>query len=841
MPDWLEPFLVATPHMAWFFAGIGIPWALVLLPRQDWRDWPTVAGTGLALGPVLGTTWLFILGTFGQFSWLAAFSGTLTLSLVGMGLAWQRRYEDIGDAPPDNGPRFWGLTLALLVMMAIGWLANIWDTAFWPFLRYDTLWTFGYNAKIFMMEERIPDHISYYPQLVPLTFTYGGLAWGAFNDHAARAAVPWFMLSSTFAAYLLGWRVYRRQLTGILTAALWLLLPSSLVWSSSGDLEHPMALYFTLATVFFVLAWRHENWRYAILAGLMAGAAMWTKPTAGAFALGVLLVISLTGLYAYQHNQRDWFRNKFQIAFIIGLTTLPIGSMWYIRNLLLGHSWTDLPPPYWQDSAQRSGMQLHWLWFFAGLVVAYLMLQAWRHDLRRAMWPVLAFVLMSVAILPTALSVPDDGWTWQTSWGWINGFREPSRRLNAIEGSLLLLGVGLLIWSGRVTWRRQQREDQQALLLTWGIGLPFFTVYFWSFSYHYRLALTIMPLILAPIAAVIVAWVIPFILENHARRYATITVAVLLSLIAPVAATYHTALNTLNDTGIDTDREKYAYANPALLQTVTILENYAQTQPLTVLIPGENRLHFFFPTWSIDDRSLPTDVTDLQGYDLFVAYTATDFLWRIYALVPNQVMAWTELAWIYPLPQNGHEWALDGPFDTPLPRVLKPIFTPIDDGKDRYEVFAVNVDSAYQTIEPQTALDRVVFGSTLQLLGYDLPTTTFQQGQSYTLKFYWRGAEDGPPQADYSIFIHIIDPTTDEVVAQLDSGLMDGLFPTRMLTPGMILQDRRVWSIGSDLQSGPILIRIGVYEPPAGPRLPLMIGDSPAGDGYVFEETIVVE
>ncbi len=218
MADWLEAFLVATPGMAWFFIGIGIPWALVLLPRSDWRDWPTVTGTGLALGPVLGTTWLFFLGTLGRLTWLAALAGTLVIALAGMAIAWQRgkerSYDRASRVQEGDGPHFSALSRALLLMMGVGLLANVWDTAFWPFLRYDTLWSFGYNAKVFMLYERIPAWIDYYPQLVPLTFTFGELAWGSVNDHAARAAVPWFVLTSTFAAYLLGWRVYGRRLPG---------------------------------------------------------------------------------------------------------------------------------------------------------------------------------------------------------------------------------------------------------------------------------------------------------------------------------------------------------------------------------------------------------------------------------------------------------------------------------------------------------------------------------------------------------------------------------------------------------------------------------------------------
>jgi hypothetical protein len=740
-------------------------------------------------------------------------------------------------------------------MMVIALLANAWDTAFWPFLRYDTLWTFGYNPKIFMLDKEIPNTISYYPQLVPLTFTFGELTWGSINDYAARAAVPWFLMTSGFAAYLLGWRVYGRRLTGMITAALWLLLPSSLVWSSSGDLEHPMALYFTMATVFFVLAWRASSdadattntaTRYAIIAGLMLGGAMWTKPTSGALVLGMGLVMAVALMHTYHTANWAWFKTKFRIALITGFAAAPIGGMWYIRNILLGHAWTDLPPSYWQELAQRSGMQLNWLWGLAMLTGIIILIKTWKRDEVQRLDILLAIVAMfmlSVAILPTALSIPDDGWTQATSWALINGFREPSRSLNMRESILLISGGLLLIWSGRHLWREQSTESKQGFLLSWGLGLPFFIVFFWSFSYHYRLALTILPLIFAPLASLIVVHVLPIFRQNSARRVALVIIAVLISLPAPVAATYHTALNTFNDTGVDTDFEKYQYANPALMSLVTALQHYADEQhreSLKILIPGEDRLPFFFPEWQIDNDTLPADIEDLRGYDLFINYTS-DFLWQENNLIPNQVWAWTRLAHVYPLPEPDQINAADGPNGARISRVLSLATITIDDQKDRYTIYRIDVDAAYTTIEPENPLDNAIYGDTIQLLGYDLPSTTLQRGVPFTLKLYWTSTENGPPQDDYSIYVHLLDPETGELLNQRDGGLMNGLFPTRFLSDGMFFQDRREWIIPETVRPGPAILKIGIYLPPAGPRLPASLASMPVGDGIVIATTIQIE
>lgn len=839
---WLEPFLGTTPAMAWFFLGIGLPWAFAILPRRDWHDWATVAAVGLALGPLLGTTWLFFLGTFGRFTWFTALMGTLIISGVGAAIAWPRRLEGVVDLPPSEKAPFRALSITLWIMIGVGLLASAWDTAFWPFLRYDTLWTFGYNAKIFIIEGYIPRSIDYYPQLVPLTFTFGQLSWGGVDDHAARAAVPWFILSSTMAAYLLGWRVYGQRLVGLLTAALWLLSPAALVWSSSGDLEHVVALYFTLATVFFILAWRTLDWRYMVLSGLMAGGAMWTKPTAGAYVLGVGVVMVVALLYAYRYHQWAWFRQRLQLTMVSIAVAAPLAGMWYIRNILLGHRWTNLPAAYWQDFAQRSGLQFQWLWIIAGLVVVGLVGAAYRRrDWQGAVLPCVAFALMSLAVLPTMLIIPFHEWSRVTAWAAINGIREPQRSMTLLEGGLLVVGVALLLKQGWHLWQQLATGYQQAVLLTIGIGLPFFAVYFWSFSYHYRLGLTITPLLQAPIAALLVALVVPTLSQNQLRRIATVVVVVMLSLPSWVATTYHTALNTFNETGVDTDREKYAYANPSLMQTVTVLEAYAAEQGTThlrILAPGENRLSFYFPDWIINDKLIPTDVVDLDGYDVFINYSG-GFLWSAYGLIPNQVWAWTRLAWVYPLPPIGETWAFDGPYGQPIARVLKPIFTPIDDGRQRHELYAVNVEAAFAEVLPENPLTDVVFGNTVQLLGYDLPTRTFQRGQTLTLKLYWRGIT--PPATDYSVFVHLIDRETGEILDQADGDLMGGLFPLRILARGMILQDKRDWAIDADLPLRKAEIHIGIYDPVLGPRLPVRVEGEPVGDFVVIESDITLE
>ena len=59
IPDWLLPTFALLPAMLWFFFGAGLPWALAILPRSDWRRWSTVVGVAMALGPLVYTLIMF--------------------------------------------------------------------------------------------------------------------------------------------------------------------------------------------------------------------------------------------------------------------------------------------------------------------------------------------------------------------------------------------------------------------------------------------------------------------------------------------------------------------------------------------------------------------------------------------------------------------------------------------------------------------------------------------------------------------------------------------------------------------------------------------------------------
>ena len=143
--------------------------------------------------------------------------------------------------------------------------------------------------------------------------------------------------------------------------------------------------------------------------------------------------------------------------------------------------------------------------------------------------------------------------------------------------------------------------------------------------------------------------------------------------------------------------------------------------------------------------------------------------------------------------------------------------------------------------------DPVQFGSHVQLIGYDL--TPSPTGEQIDLRLYWRVLQ--PLLPAHNIFVHLEDEG-GKIVAQSDGpprlafasrAAEDA--PTGSWRTDEYLATRHVILLPSAVQSNtatgemtragqPLQLRVGLYVPPAGPRLPAFINGQPAGDAAVL-------
>ena len=813
LPYWIESTLAALPAFLWVYFGLGLPGALALLPRADWRDRPLALALAFACGPSLLTAWMLALGVAGLLRLDLTLAGTVALAVIGAGIAWARRAPPVEPAPPRAPLAFDERLLLLLIGLAL--IVRPLVMAYWPFTAYDALWVYGYQGRLYTLLGAIPPHIDYYPQFLQLQYTFGQLFVGGIDDHAARAALPLLHTGSILAAYALGARLVSRR-AGIIAAALWALYPHLGSWSRFGDLEVPLTFLFTLAALFFLLAWRggdHRR-RYALIAGLMLGAAMWTKPTAGAFIWGVLLLLA-ADLIRIRFDLRAWWP-RFETALITGAACIPLGAAWYVRNGLLGHNLIDFPPGYWLTQAARSGAEFGWPLLALALAVGYAAFGPPRWRDRRII-PALA--LIAAGLLPSLIRVYTDP------------ANVPAGRIGGAEWAALAAGVALLGWAARPLLRR---ADGRALMVGWGLllALPYFVTWFYSYSYHPRLSFAIVPLLILPSAALLAVLVDP---RRYARRGArALAVPALIALGLPGALIaledVHSGWDVIFSDRLPDDMARYRSGNAALMAVVDGLMIYEAQHgaPPVVVAPNVVRLPFFFPLADIRTETAPTRLDELEG--------VTDFIEG----APEGGGAYGGI----PITQNQVIGALARASDAPG-RILRRAWG-FDDGFFRYNVYELSLENRFlppATFHNLIAPDAdVVFGDFARFGGHNIIADVFWPGRAIFFQMYWEVL--ATPATDYSIFIHLVD-ADGALLANWDGPVTntgDGrYYATTVWEPGEFITDTRNFrpAEGIPASEGNRLI-IGLYDPLTNIRVPVTVDGEPGGDGFTLSERITV-
>lgn len=813
MDYWIAETLAATPAFAAIYALLGGVAAWALLPRRDWRDWGSVAAVAIFAGAGLLTTWMFVLGVLGALTEQPLLAspglvsgGVMALAAVCFVVVWMRRGRV--QARTSFG---WGIDERLLVGLIVASLIMRWVViAYWPFTAYDTLWVYGYLGKLFLLEGSIPNTIGYYPQFLPLQYTYGQLAFGAVSDHAARAGLIFLHAGTILAAYALASRLFGRR-TGIYAAAIWALYPHVGEWSRAGDLEIVLTGLFTLAAAYFLSAWlsREQRLRDACVAGVFLGIGLWTKPTMGAFVWGVLVLSAVEVALVRRFDLRAaWPRLR--LAGLMLLVAAPLGGAWYIRNLLLGLDPIVLPSGFWLSIAARSGAELGWplLALLVYVLYACLMLRYVRMDYRLLLPGLL---LIALAVAPSIVS---------------------PRRMELLDWVLLAAGLALtllaLVRHARQAWTPDMREAAVKLGWAAGLALPFFVTWFYSYSYHYRLSFPIVPLMILPTAWLLARWTQPSFAQRARARFAWAAVGIVLAAPGIISAVPDPFAGSdyLWSGALPDDHARYRSGNAALMTVVDGLQVWLDEHPgetLTVAAPGVLRLPFFFPQQDIRVDGIPAMLDDLAGVSYVVAG----------------------------VPESGSILAgLAGP-EQPFPQMPSALGrTDIfrrawgdDDGNFRYDVYEANLDARFT--EPfinAPAEGEIVFGGQIRYLGHDLGGLDLWPGRRLISHFFWQPLDT--PERDYTVLVHLLDAEGNLVVPWDGKVALSayGYYDTRAWQTGEIISDERVLMLPDDVvQDGHgYQLAIGFYDAQTGERLTFTRDGVEAGDVLVIEDRITL-
>jgi 4-amino-4-deoxy-L-arabinose transferase-like glycosyltransferase len=819
---WLTQTLSALPFAIWIYLILGMAWALVILPRSEWHQQATVVALSILLGGAVSSAVMLALGVVGAqtqesllvTSWVQGL--ILVLTIMGWLLVfWKWRKTSAEDN--TNTPRRWYWDERLLVLLII--LAVIVRgvvIAYWPFTAYDALWVYGSQPRLYFLTGIIPNSIDYYPQFLQLQYLFMQLGVGAIDDHAARVVVWFLHVGSLLAVYALGNRLFGRRV-GIYAMAIWALYPHVSQWGYVGDLEIPLAYSFTLSSLFFLQAWQtndnNKRRQWAIIAGTVFGIAMWTKPTAGAFIWGVVILV-ITDLVRVRFRWRE-HSPRFSVAFWTGLACIPLGSIWYIRNILLGHDAVRFPHPSWLERATRSGDMFGWILLAVVLLLVYLFTtQKKRPHIGLSLGGV---VLIALGIAP---SLP-----------WLNPARlnPPESYIQAGEGALLLAGTLLIVLA---LWRYRQPEKQfpsDVRLLLWGylLVMPYFLTWFYSYSYHARLSFAIVPILLLPSAVIVARWTASFI--QHKRRVSHFAYGVaIVGLALPGALGTYFAPSVETDwlwtDRYSSDYERYQVQNPGLALLSAYLSGYEREtgEDVRVMAAGEQRLPFFFPLREITTDVVPTTLAELEGYTHFVYGSHARWRYEDDCIAPQETQIVGSLGRV---------------------EIFEPYFV-FGDGTFRYELYELRVEERFDldAVNMGNVADEdVVFGDWARYLGHSVSTTEFSRG--FTVYTEWAFEALTPANESYVMLLEIVDPNSQDVLTSWQLQPLPhahGSYDTRLWEKGEVVIWRGRIDYPADLPDPPcgnydFVISFGYDSEQGFERIPVSI-DGETTTRYRMEE-----
>lgn len=129
------------------------------------------------------------------------------------------------------------------------------------------------------------------------------------------------------------------------------------------------------------------------------------------------------------------------------------------------------------------------------------------------------------------------------------------------------------------------------------------------------------------------------------------------------------------------------------------------------------------------------------------------------------------------------------------------------------------------------------FGDVAQLAAYELSSIRLEPGVELTLDLYWKAA--GLTSTSYAVFVHLVGPD-GAIVAQHDQPPVAANRPTTGWLPGEVVHDPYILAIPAGTDPGDYRVRLGLYDPATGRRLPVSAADLPAADHLLLPETIEV-
>ncbi|MBX3063842.1 MAG: glycosyltransferase family 39 protein [Anaerolineae bacterium] len=305
--------------------------------RDPVLTWTTTLALSVGLVSLL-MLWQGLLGIL--IDWRIAAITAALISLLGWMIWLPRRQQSANVAPPLNRYEIGALGIIAVIAVLI-----LFNATYWPPAIDDAITIYAAFGKQIYHTQTLPQGTLYetYPMLVPLWYAFVHQVAGQLNEYLAGLIPALLSLGCIGAAYLIGRELQDRR-TGLIAALLVAITPPFAHWSSTGYVDLPAGFFYAL-TVLFLFRWQRDNRpQDALLGGIMAGLALWTKNNT------VVLPIIILLWLVYVSLRRKSLPSIRDLLLIFGGIAVTAGA-WYAHTLIMAG--VLLPPTAWTDQAQR--------------------------------------------------------------------------------------------------------------------------------------------------------------------------------------------------------------------------------------------------------------------------------------------------------------------------------------------------------------------------------------------------------------------------------------------------------------------------------------------------------
>jgi hypothetical protein len=370
---WGFAWLTITSLIAWpWVTGW---WADVTQPEWRVMRWPLTVG--LSLG--LLTLWMLAVGFWQLNAWVALALPVVFLIGYRPGLhsgAWRALPQTLKSTLAQFSAALKQFGQGLLRGQATAWITLIGlallaivlgQATYYPFLGDDEISRYAYYARLMFVQGRVTDEVRGYPMFMPMAYAFVFFVTGQLAEQLARLIPVLLSAMTVVATGALGRRWFGAR-AGWAAALALMISPLYLSWSPNGYIDIPSALYFVLCAYAADVWQTKRQLRWAALAGLMAGLALWVKQ-AGFAALACL------GLVVAWCLLRDLIKGR-RVGMLaagrdgiaaFGLAILA-GGLWYLRNAYFDGWSAAVPGPgifYYQQARPNLEYLIPFVGYFA--------------------------------------------------------------------------------------------------------------------------------------------------------------------------------------------------------------------------------------------------------------------------------------------------------------------------------------------------------------------------------------------------------------------------------------------------------------------------------------------